>query len=218
MDGPHGGTEWINASVDWWMDMDRHDVLLAGDGPKSWPRVKVRSHATKTKTKGTGVTIDPAPHEPVAPVAVSKIHADDNSISFDVDRIGAPVLVKTSYFPNWQASGAEGPYRVTPNLMVVVPTSRHVSLHYGYTPVDIAGWILTFIGIGGAILVARRRMSFPDEVSSGGPAGEEEPGTDDGGGAGSTDNDPRIITDEEFELLPLRRSQPVPIPGSGDGP
>ena len=37
---------------------------------------------------------------------------------------GSPVLVKVSYFPNWEASGAEGPYRVTPNLMVVVPTEH----------------------------------------------------------------------------------------------
>ena len=34
-----------------------------------------------------------------------------------------PVVVKTSYFPNWEVQGAEGPYRLAPNLMVVVPTS-----------------------------------------------------------------------------------------------
>ena len=53
-------------------------------------------------------------------------------------RPGAPVLVKASYFPNWEVSGAEGPYRVAPNLMVVVPTDTHVELHYGWTPVDLA--------------------------------------------------------------------------------
>ena len=47
-----------------------------------------------------------------------------------------PVLVKVSYFPNWKVSGASGISRVTPNLMVVTPTSRHVSMHFGYTPVD----------------------------------------------------------------------------------
>ena len=68
---------------------------------------------------------------------VSNIEVDDDRISFDVDQIGQPVLVKTSYFPNWEVSGAEGPYRVTPNLMVVVPTDTHVSLHYGWTPVEL---------------------------------------------------------------------------------
>ena len=54
---------------------------------------------------------------------VSDIHEGTESISFNVDQAGVPVLVKTSYFPNWQVSGAKGVYRVTPNLMVVVPTA-----------------------------------------------------------------------------------------------
>ena len=64
--------------------------------------------------------------------------------------------MKTSYFPNWRAVGARGPWRVTPNLMVVIPTSRHVSLHYGYTPVDALGWLLTLLGIAGLVVFARR--------------------------------------------------------------
>ena len=47
----------------------------------------------------------------------------DDRVSFTVDKIGVPVLVKVSYFPNWEASGARGPWRVAPNLMVVIPTS-----------------------------------------------------------------------------------------------
>jgi len=65
------------------------------------------------------------------------------------------VLVKASYFPNWQASGAKGPYRVAPNQMVVVPTSRHVSLHYGYTPADRLGYALTLLGIVALVTLAR---------------------------------------------------------------
>jgi hypothetical protein len=61
------------------------------------------------------------------------------------------VLVKTSYFPNWQATGANGPWRVTPNSMVVVPTSTHVVLHYGYAPVDDAGRLATLGGLGVAV-------------------------------------------------------------------
>ena len=38
-----------------------------------------------------------------------------------------------SYFPRWQRPGATGPYRVSPNLMVVVPTSHEVVLTYGAT-------------------------------------------------------------------------------------
>ncbi|MDQ6927595.1 MAG: 6-pyruvoyl-tetrahydropterin synthase-related protein [Actinomycetota bacterium] len=207
MTGPHSGTQWLDASVDWWMDFSRQDVLLAGEGPKSWPRVAVRTHPTVSKTKGAGVTIDAAPRKPVVPATVTKIHSDDNSISFDVDRTGSPVLVKTSYFPNWRASGAEGPYRVTPNLMVVIPTSQHVSLNYAYTPVDISGWILTFIGIGGALFVWRRPMLFADDPVGARP-GETTVPVD-----GSVSTPP---SDAEFEDLPARHTEPVPISDAGE--
>ena len=45
---------------------------------------------------------------------------------------------------------------MTPNLMVVIPDSNHVSLYYGWTPVDYVGWMLTFLGIGLAVRWARR--------------------------------------------------------------
>ena len=57
------------------------------------------------------------------------------------------MLVKVSYFPNWQASGAEGPWRVTPNLMVVVPTSHDVTLTYGRSASDDLGLFATLVGL-----------------------------------------------------------------------
>ena len=64
----------------------------------------------------------------------------DSSISFHVSRVGTPVLVKVSYFPNWHANGADGPWRVTPNLMVVVPTSHDVTLTYGSVRAQDDAW------------------------------------------------------------------------------
>jgi hypothetical protein len=89
-------------------------------------------------------------------VTVTDIEAGDDRISFDVDQIGQPVLVRASYFPNWDVDGARGPYRVAPNLMVVIPTEEHVELHYGWTPVDLLAWLLTALGLGGLFLLARR--------------------------------------------------------------
>ena len=73
----------------------------------------------------------------------------DSSLSFHVSRVGTPVLVKVSYFPNWHASGADGPWRVTPNLMVVVPTSHDVTLTYGASSADHLGLLATLIGLIG---------------------------------------------------------------------
>ena len=88
--------------------------------------------------------------EPVVlePVVVSNFSIEQQSLEFDVDRVGVPVLVKVSYFPNWKASGAEGPWRIGPNMMVVVPTDTHVELSYGRRGIDYAAIVLTLIGIG----------------------------------------------------------------------
>ena len=91
--------------------------MPAAGGPAGWARVP----ATDTRP--------PAVPEPTT--VVSDVAQTDSSVSFHVDRVGTPVEVKVSYFPNWQATGADGPWRVAPNLMVVVPTSHDVTLDYG---------------------------------------------------------------------------------------
>jgi len=128
-----GGKPWLEAATSWYQDASRWDVPLAASGPKEWARVH-------------GAVAEP-PRRAVDPAIVSNIRSSDDSISFDVDQVGSPVLVKASYFPSWQVSGAKGVWRVTPNQMVVIPTSTHVRLHYGWTPVDGLGWGLTLLGL-----------------------------------------------------------------------
>jgi hypothetical protein len=159
--------QWLGTAVDWFLDTTRSDVLLANDGPDDWQRVKVkRTPVESTKGAdgaeirprvGTDVDLPAVEADAVADVEVSDISAADNRISFDVDRPGVPVLVKASYFPNWQASGAEGPYRVAPNLMVVIPTDTHVEIHYGRTGIEWAAYVLTALGILGLVWLARAK-------------------------------------------------------------
>ena len=125
---------WLQAAQSWYLDPSRWNVYEAASGPRGWARVAANA---------TGLPVKP---EPV--VSVTNVHQGTQSISFDVDQTGVPVLVKESYFPNWQVRGAKGVYRVTPNLMVVVPTANHVTLTYGTTPVDWLGIILTILGLG----------------------------------------------------------------------
>jgi len=136
-------------AMTWYLDPDNWDVYLADNGPSSWARV----------TDG-----ETPPARPVAKATVSNLATGTDTIDFDVDQVGTPVLVKTSYFPNWKVDGADGPYRVTPNFMVVIPTSNHVHLHYGKTSVEYIAWGLTLLGIALTILLARRpplRMPAP---------------------------------------------------------
>jgi hypothetical protein len=90
-------------------------------------------------------TIDPVS---LPAIQVSNVVRGNQDLSFDVSETGVPVLVKMSYFPNWQVDGAKGPYRVAPNFMVVVPTSTHVRLHFEPSTSDRVAYLLTFVGIG----------------------------------------------------------------------
>jgi hypothetical protein len=98
-------------------------------------------------------------------VEVTDVVSGVDSVSFRVDRVGVPVLVRTSYFPNWKVEGADGPWRTTPNLMVVVPTSEDVRLTYGRTTVDVVSVLLTLVGLLALVSLARRSAA-PSESAT----------------------------------------------------
>lgn len=145
-------TEWLAGSpgddgrfngpaVRWFTDPSQWSVPLASSGLGDWQRVDADTQPDA---------------RPVAAANVSRVQTDTDRISFEVDQVGTPILVKASYFPNWQVEGAEGPYRVTPNFMVVVPTDDQVELSYGRTPVEWVSYALTAAGFVGVVLLARR--------------------------------------------------------------
>jgi hypothetical protein len=133
-----GQSSWLTPAVDWYDHPSRWGVVPAADGPVSWARVPV------------GSTSLAAVREPAT--TVSNVHRTDEGVSFHVDRVGTPVEVRISYFPNWHATGADGPWRVAPNLMVVVPTSHDVTLTYGSVPADHLGQLIT-VGSLAAVIV-----------------------------------------------------------------
>jgi hypothetical protein len=129
----------LKPAAAWYDDPSRWSVVPAADGPDSWARVPVGS---------TAVT---AVREPTT--TVSDVRQSDDGISFHVDRVGTPVEVRVSYFPNWKATGADGPWRTAPNLMVVVPTSHDVTLTYGSVPADYVGQIVTVVSLVAVIVL-----------------------------------------------------------------
>jgi len=158
--------EWQDCiAVPWFNDPRALDRVLVDDGPASWRHV-----GTERARK---VAKEPLPH-----VDVTNVHRRDDSISFDVSRTGVPVIVRESWFPNWEADGAKGPYRATPNQMVVVPTSKHVTLSFGTTRAEWLGRLGTVLGLVGVGLlvwwpIRRRRRGERQGVEHGG----ENPGT-----------------------------------------
>jgi hypothetical protein len=177
---------WECTAVPWFSDPTALDRPVTDGGPASWKRAPAASARTVAK-------------RPLPPVDVSNVRTTESSVEFDVSRTGVPVMVKTSWYPNWQAEGADGPWRATPNFMVVVPTSKHVKLTFTTATVDWVGRALTVVGLaglGGLIwwgIAARRRAGAtgehgdePVEEPVDEPVGEpaDQGGGEDGPGGG----------------------------------
>jgi hypothetical protein len=156
---------WECNAVPWFNDPNALDRPLTDGGPAQWQHTGQAAARAAAKV-------------PLAPVQVSNVHRTDDSIEFDVSRTGVPVMVRESYYPNWQADGAQGPWRATPDFMVVTPTSRHVTLTFATTSVEWVGRFATLVGIVGLGLLVwwgrRRGRRFttrphtPTAISGGG--------------------------------------------------
>ncbi len=154
---------WLEIGTSWFQNSDEWAALPVDAGPSEWQHVDVQIDLARREGQpgASGRRVDivtPSPAiVPVAlpPVVVTNVVQSQSEVSFTVDKIGVPVMVRVSYFPNWKVDGAKGPYRVAPNMMVVIPSSNNVTLHYGSTARDYLAYLLTLIGIG--VLVQRRR-------------------------------------------------------------
>lgn len=147
-------TGWLDLGVSVYKNAAQYPVPLVASGPKEWERVTATvNRPPKVRTYGDGFALQTPKSVPLDAVTVTSISPKSDGISFSVDKVGVPVMVKMSYFPNFQVSGGKGPYRVAPNLMVVIPTSKNVAVTYGRTGADWAGMFAALAGMAGAILL-----------------------------------------------------------------
>ena len=172
-------TTWQATNLTWWESESYWPVELVRSGPAYWPHAR------------PGTLVPPDRAVAVAPTSVADVHTTNSTISFDVGRLDVPVLVKVPYFPNWQASGALGPFEGSPNLMVVVPTSHHVVLTYGTTGADYLGKAASLAGVLGLgtlltlrpptmrVLPVRPTRSRVPEEPEVAPEPEDDPDPDD---------------------------------------
>ncbi|UCG95490.1 MAG: hypothetical protein JSV92_00340, partial [archaeon] len=70
--------------------------------------------------------------------------------------IDRPLWLKISYFPNWQAEGANL-YLASPSFMMIYPEKEDVRIYYGSTFLDILGTVVSYAGIAFIILYAFRK-------------------------------------------------------------
>jgi hypothetical protein len=161
----------LELGTSWFQHQDEWAAIPADDGPDEWQRISVAVDESRlipdpnrpadepdTRGKQVDIVLPEQEIEPVQlpPVQVSDVAIDQQELSFRVDQVGVPVLVRVSYFPNWNVEGAEGPYRIAPNFMVVVPTENEVRLTYGRSGSDLFYYALTLVGIGLLVFFRRR--------------------------------------------------------------
>src|SRR5262249_49851579 len=111
-----GGTnnKWEDLGMQWFKNANEAFPRVAASGPSDWQHIAPNGNVSG---------LDRLPK-----TNVTNVDVNDKTISFDVDQVGKPILIRVSDFPWWKAQGAQGPYRIAPNWMVVVPTSTHVEL------------------------------------------------------------------------------------------
>ncbi|MEA3511840.1 MAG: hypothetical protein U9R51_10430, partial [Actinomycetota bacterium] len=125
--------DFTTASLEWYDDVDNLDRWMVADGPEEWRRI----------TSVAERLDHPAESYDTGEMPVRDVLVEDHRISFTTTAIGVPHVVKVSYFPNWKAAGADGPFRAAPSLMVVIPTSEEVVLTFEQTWVEFLGKGLT---------------------------------------------------------------------------
>ena len=147
--------DWTKTALSWYSKENLLDLPLIraqGDG-----KLKKLFRYTSDSLQGN------LPRRPVPGGAIRNVRITDSEISFTTTAIGVPHLVKVSYFPNWQAEGADGPYLASPSIMMVIPRQKNVRLYYGDTWSDTAGRLVSdaawlFVIIYGVLFIRRKLL------------------------------------------------------------
>jgi hypothetical protein len=159
---------WLEVGASWFQQPEKWIAPVADDGPEEWQRVdpvidlEQRDGEPDAASRRVDIVQPSQVITPVAldPVVVSNVAIGQDTIKFNVDQTGVPVLVRVSYFPNWKVDGAKGPYRVAPNMMVVIPTSTEVSMGFGWSKRDTLAYLLTLCGIAWIVINRRNSKRF----------------------------------------------------------
>jgi hypothetical protein len=143
---------WLDVATPWFVD--HAGAQPASGGPPGWRRV----------TSPSGTADGPR----LKPVAVTHVVVGPNTVSFHVDRIGIPVEVRMTYFPWWTVAGAQGPWQLDPDNLVVIPTSHDVVLTASPRLVDHLSVVISVLAIFATIGLAvwDRRQRRVDPVAA----------------------------------------------------
>jgi hypothetical protein len=127
--------KWYDSVLPWFKkyDTDRSFII--------WDQGEKGLDSFKTISPDKVLNIVKTPYKTGGEVIEENI--ENEKITFKTTAIGIPHIIKISYFPNWKAIGADGPYVISPSFMMVIPRQGNVTLYYGSTVPDIIARSLT---------------------------------------------------------------------------
>ena len=86
-------------------------------------------------------------------LSINELNIDNNLITFKTNKPNQLHLIKVSYFPNWKITSGEGPFRISPSFMAVIPYSENVELKFKKSSIEAYSFytailsLLLFIGL-----------------------------------------------------------------------
>ncbi len=161
---------WLEIGTSYFQHTNEWPALPVANGPSQWQRIDVEPDVSRQigAPGDPGRRVDivvPSANSEIIPLATQRASISDvvlgrDSVSFSVDRVGVPVLVRVSYFPNWTAHGTAEIVRAAPNMMVVIPSQNNVRLSYEASGLDRSSYLLTLFGIIMLAWFARRPFRY----------------------------------------------------------
>lgn len=148
---------WRDRSLEW---------IETPGAPVIFPQSEIGPMASKLEPAGGQDSARRPELEPLAAAEDAHVRVsrpEDGVIEFRTNKVGEPHIVKESWFPTWSVEGAEGPYLVTPSLMLVFPTQEEVRLVEKPRGLDRGAQVvsaLTLIALGLMALLGRRKLGM----------------------------------------------------------
>jgi hypothetical protein len=91
---------------------------------------------------------------------ISDLIVTSDSISFKTDTPNKLHIIKISYFPNWKLKNGEGPYRISPSFMAVLPYTKNVELNFVRTNYEIYSFYISISSLLLYLVISPKRKKI----------------------------------------------------------
>jgi len=94
-------------------------------------------------------------------LSISELNIENKKITFRTNKPNQLHLIKVSYFPNWKITNGQGPFRISPSFMAVVPNDEFVEIKFETTGTEKALNFISYSALFSALLITyiyRKRL------------------------------------------------------------